>query len=255
MKYKYYLKMIFFLLIFSTAAAPVYAVDDAEEQGRIVILLYHDLVRSRLDDKDDKNYCTTDRKFERDIKDALKSGYSPLNLSNYYEKNYDKNSDYFIVTFDDGYLSNYTVAFPILKKFEVYGDIFLCTDNTELDHHFSWRQGQIMEDSGLITLYSHTPEHQRLYSTTLPEFLNKIKSSQKTLSVKLSGYRLPVFAYPGGEYSKQSVKALFDMGIVIQLVQNLPDNDCDWDYNAFGLIKRYNIGYETDITELLKKAK
>jgi len=257
MKYGFYFRLnVVILLVFLLAAVSVYAAEtERTAEGSVIILLYHNLVRGKLGDTDDGNYCTTDLKFEKDIRDALGMGYKSLSLADFYEGNYDRRCDYFIITFDDGYLSNYTVAFPILKKLEVYGDIFVCTDSTGISNHFSWRQGQIMEDSGYVTLYAHTPEHQRMYEITLPIFKYQVKRSFESLSVKLSGKRYLMFAYPGGEYSGKSVYDLYKMGVVIQLVQTLPGEECGWDYAAFGLVRRYNISYDTDIAGMFEKIK
>ncbi|MHB1152895.1 MAG: polysaccharide deacetylase family protein [Eubacteriales bacterium] len=257
MKHGFYFRLTaVILLAFLIAAVSVYTAETEETgEGSVILLLYHNLVRDKLGDKDDGNYCTTDLKFEKDIRDALGMRYKSLNLADFYEENYDKSCNYFIITFDDGYLSNYTIAFPILKKLEVYGDIFVCTDSTELVNHFSWRQGQIMEDSGYVKLYSHTPEHQRMFEITLPIFKYQVKRSFERLSIKLAGKRYRMFAYPGGEYSGKSVYDLYKMGVVMQLVQTLPGEECGWDYNAFGLVRRYNISYNTDITEMFEKIK
>lgn len=255
MKYGFYFRFtVVILIVFLMVASTVYAVEPVENGGgRVIILLYHNLVRDKLGDNDDGNYCTTDTKFEKDIRDVLGMGYKSLSLADFYEGNYDKDCNYFIITFDDGYLSNYTIAFPILKMLEVYGDIFVCTDSTEISNHFSWRQGQIMEDSGYVKLYAHTPEHHRLYNITLPIFKYQVKRSFESLAVKLSGKRYLIFAYPGGEYSKKSVYDLYKMGVVLQMVQTLPDDECGWDYTAFGLVRRYNISYDTDIAEMFEK--
>ncbi len=257
MKHGFYFRLTaVILLAFLITAASVYAAEtEKTEEGSVIILLYHNLVRDKLGDTEDGNYCTTDLKFEKDIMDALGMGYKSLNLADYYEKNYDRNNNYFIITFDDGYLSNYTIAFPILKKLEVYGDIFVCTDSTELVNHFSWRQGQIMEDSGYVKLYSHTPGHQRMFQVTLPIFKYQVKRSFESLSVKLAGKRYLIFAYPGGEYSGKSVNDLYKMGVVMQLVQTLPGDECGWDYAEFGLIRRYNISYDTEMAEMFEKTK
>lgn len=50
---------------------------------------------------------------------------------------YPKNSC--LITFDDGWLDNYTNAFPILEKYEVPAVIFICTDFVGTDNTF-WHE-------------------------------------------------------------------------------------------------------------------
>jgi len=43
-----------------------------------------------------------------------------------------------LITFDDGYLDNYTYAYPVLKKFKLQAVIFLATDFIGTDKPFYW---------------------------------------------------------------------------------------------------------------------
>ena len=72
-----------------------------------------------------------------------------------------------VITFDDGYLDNYTQAYPVLKEYNMPATIFIVgatVGNTEhykdTDHpitpHFSYEQGAEMVSSGLISIQSHT---------------------------------------------------------------------------------------------------
>lgn len=252
MKHRFFfnIAVVFFFVILFAALPPIAA---EAGKGSVIILLYHDLVSGELSGKDNPEYCTTDVKFEKDIREILAMGYRTLSLADYYNGGYDSSVNYFIITFDDGYLSNYTLAFPVLKKLGVHGDIFFCTELTTRVNHFSWPQGQIMEDSGYVTLYSHTPKHRSLSDDKLPQFKYKVERSQSFINLKLPRKRLFIFSYPGSVYTEESVRALHDMGVVMQLVQVLPGKGCGWDYTALGLVHRYNVAYRTAITKMFYK--
>lgn len=89
-----------------------------------------------------------------------------------------------LITFDDGYESNYTLAFPILKKFGMKAMINIIVgftpgeeggsalrDNATAavpflkQNHLTWEQMREMVLSGLIEIQSHTYDSHRLVPT------------------------------------------------------------------------------------------
>lgn len=68
---------------------------------------------------------------------------------------------------------------------------------------------------------------------------------------RLAGDRMSIFSYPESDYTEESVRALYESGIIIQYVQIMPyEKGEDWDYESLGLTRRYNVAYETDIEVL-----
>lgn len=247
------LLLVFALLTVSAAAADAPAMSDAVEPGSVVFLLYHDLVQGELTDKNDPEYTITAENFRADLAALLESGRVSISCAEYLAGNYDKSRDYFCVTFDDGYLSNYTVAYPILAELGVTGDIFMCTEMTSLANHFNWRQAELMEESGVIKIYSHTAKHIRLSDTSLPSFKYSVERSYAYFRAKLSGERDMLFSYPNSDYSAESVKALYNIGVKLQFVQVMPIEGEFDDCAEFGLLRRYNVANDSDILELIKR--
>ena len=223
-----------------------------EKEGRVVILLYHDLVEKELGEKNNPEYCTTGEKFRLDLETLLNHGWKSMSSEMYVKGEYDKSENYFIVTFDDGYISNYTIAYPIMLELGVYGDIFTCTGNVHFDNHFKWDQGQEMENSGYVKLYSHTHRHYSLTrARTLFSFKTSIKTSLLYMQYRLEGDRMMIFSYPESDYTEESVRDLYESGMIIQYVQIMPyEKGEHWDYESLGLTRRYNVAYETDIEVL-----
>ena len=75
--------------------------------------------------------------------------------------NYTLPQNSILITFDDGYKNNYTLAFPILKKYNMKATIFLNTKFIEKDEaYLNWDEVREMYESGLIDFQLHTHSHQ-----------------------------------------------------------------------------------------------
>ena len=220
---------------------------EAETRGHVILFLYHDLKETELDETDDPEYCTTAAKFEQDIASLLEAGLLPLNLSAFAKGDYNPAKDYFIITFDDGYRSNYELAFPLLKQYNVTADIFACTGNAFLPNHFTPAMGREMEKSGLVRIYSHTVYHTPLSSMSLFSYRYMLSASNRWLKRMFGGERENFFSYPNGVYTEESVRTLYEDGVQLQLVQYPPKEDCGWDYASYGLTRRFNVACDTDV--------
>ncbi len=77
------------------------------------------------------------------------------------ELNYTLPKNSILITFDDGYKNNYTLAFPILKKYNMKATIFLNTKFIGKDENYlNWNEVREMYESGLVDFQMHTHSHQ-----------------------------------------------------------------------------------------------
>jgi peptidoglycan/xylan/chitin deacetylase (PgdA/CDA1 family) len=120
-----------------------------------------------------------------------------------------------ILTFDDGYVDNYTNAFPLLQSFGFRAVIFAVADKDRRTNF--WDQDEqpapLMSVSQLQELHrsgmeigSHTVTHPRLPATSAEEAFSEVHDSRDSLE-QLLGSRVLSFAYPYGALS-QNVKNL-----------------------------------------------
>ena len=224
---------------------------------KIPILLYHDFVLTVPEnDPDNFNYINTPHSFEENIKFLLSNGYTFISFEELNDANNGKISfpeKPILVTFDDGYYSNYEYIFPILKKYNIKASIFVVTDKIgkEIDgkKYLTWEQCAEMQNSGLLEIYSHSKRHLFYDKFPVRMVLDDVKESYKIIEEKLGTKDLKVFAYPYGAYTKETVWSLKLNGIDMQvydLGMNY-SNDFNDDY-----IKRFNIPCEMTGAEILE---
>ena len=228
------------------------------EDVKIPILLYHDFVKVvPLEGPDDFNYINTKESFEENIKILLESGYTFMSfkeLDNAYNKKIELPKKPILITFDDGYYSNYKDIYTILKKYNIKASIFIVTDNigkkVDGKKYLSWEQCKVMQDSGLVEIFSHSKRHvfyDRLPVRTLND---DVKKSYEVIEKHLGKKDLKVFAYPYGAYTKETVFVLKRNGIDMQVYDIGINNFKNFNKNY---IKRINIPCEMTGKEIVEE--
>ena len=225
---------------------------------KVPILLYHDFVTTVPDnDSDNFSYINTPQSFEENIKVLLENGYTIISFQELNDANNGKiklPEKHILITFDDGYYSNYEYIFPILKKYNVKASIFIVTDNIgkEVDgkKYLSWEQCKEMQDSGLVEIFSHSKRHVFYDKLPVRTIRDDVIESYRIIEENLGTTSLKVFAYPYGAYTKETVWTLKVNGIDMQ-VYDLGinySNDLNNDY-----IKRFNIPCEMTGAEIIEE--
>lgn len=118
------------------------------------ILMYHDVVE---DGQPCNTWTVTAGRLREDLQWLKDHGYTSI-LPRDLEKGPLPKGKSVLITFDDGYESNYRLAFPILKEFGDKAVISLITKYVdEGDAEFlTWDMCREMEASGLVEFGSHT---------------------------------------------------------------------------------------------------
>ena len=138
--------------------------DAALYTAQLPVLLYHDL----LAESGDPNAMTA-AVFDEQMQALQAAGYTTVSLDEVYAYVFNGAGlpeKPLLITFDDGYRSNYELAYPILQKYGMKATIFVIGSSVGKDTykdtgvaitpHFSFAEAQEMLDSGLISIGSHT---------------------------------------------------------------------------------------------------
>jgi len=150
----------------------------------VPVIMYHSI--GFINKKWPWSYLTCPYKiFESQLKWLKMRKFHTITLTDLY--NYMKShiklpENPIVLTFDDGYLDNWTYAYPLLKKYGFKGTIFVCPEFIDLREErrpnledvwsgkkgisqlnnsgfLSWEEMKVMEDEGVIDIQSHALTH------------------------------------------------------------------------------------------------
>ena len=266
------------------ALSQVHARATEDYTADVPVLLYHHLTETGND-----STLLTPELFEAQIAALSEAGYTAVcldELEAYVRQGKALPEKPILITFDDGYLSNYTLAFPILQKYNMKATIFVIGSTfgdtahyKDTDYpitpHFNAQQAREMVASGLISIQSHTYDmHQcAAYEATdtpretmLPldgeseadyraALTDDCQTMRRLLQDSTGEQRIHALSYPGGYYHTLAQVTLlengFDMTFTTEvgnntLIQGLPQS-------LLGL-HRYNINQTISVEQILALA-
>lgn len=231
----------------------------ASSEQPLYVLMYHHLVEDGANLSD---WTITADRFREDLQWLKDNGYNTV-LPRELVSGEDLPDNPVLVTFDDGYASNYHLALPILQETGSKAVIALITEriNSQKPDFLTWDMCRAMQQSGLVEFGSHThdshsgekPGILRRDGETQEEYQKRIfpdlQTSVDLISSNL-GAEVYYFAHPHGqkdEWAEDYVRELFPVtttsevatGNMANGVQDLP---------------RYNISMSTPLSEYLPEA-
>ncbi|OOB77345.1 MAG: hypothetical protein BEN18_10445 [Epulopiscium sp. Nuni2H_MBin001] len=183
----------------------------------IPVLMYHDFADVVGPTKAEQSITVSTSLFEQHIIQLLENGYTPINFKDLWE--YLNNEGGLpdkpvIITADDGYLSNYEIAYPILQKYNVPATYFICTgyvDDNRYMPHFSWDDAIEMEASGLIDIQSHTHTHPLMNKVDEAKLLYEVNYSIELIEKHLGKRDVVVLSYPQFGHNSFTVRTLSNL--------------------------------------------
>ena len=113
------------------------------------------------------------------------------------------------VTFDDGLLDVFTLAYPILKSRNIPFTVFIATDLIGQDGYISQDQLKTLANDPLVTVGSHGVTHEVLTALDHSKACDEIASS-KTILEDWIGKEIRLFAYSHGQSNQLIQKCVLD---------------------------------------------
>lgn len=217
--------------------SPIFAsAKDVYFSNEVAVLVYH-----HLDEKEQSSVTISPRLFERQLISLQRRGFQFITLNQFKDfksKGAAIPDNALLVTFDDGYESFYTYAYPILKKLHIPAVNFVITnglDDPKKTVLASMSKEEILEmrrDYPQIEFQGHSDEFHAMkdgkpllsnkivqngVAETDDEFKNRITRDTKNCISKLTALNaakvVDSYAYPYGSYDDQTISYLQEAGI------------------------------------------
>lgn len=110
-----------------------------------------------------------------------------------------------LITFDDGWESNYSMIFNFMKSLGLKYNVFLAVEKIGTDpDYLTWEQVREMHQSGLVGFGAHTYTHCNMKSLDGID-LNKEIHQANTIIKEHLGIDTKDFCFPYGAYSYDSI--------------------------------------------------
>lgn len=190
----------------------------SKEKGlKVPILMYHNVLEG--DVKGD-GLNVSEKALEDQLATLKAYGYHTITFDELYQ-HYNENANLpenpVIITFDDGYKSNYTLAYPLLKKYDMKACIFMITNAIGSKNFMTKSELQELSDSGLIEIQSHSVSHDyQLASMSSTAMAQELYNSKNILE-EITGKPITVFCYPYGRTSKKLIQEVKNQGYLLSV--------------------------------------
>ena len=194
---------------------------------------------------DENKYPSTNIKldvFKKQLDIINSEGISFVHPKNFHKSlSKNKNQRKVLLTIDDGLLSFYENAWPILKAKKIPFILFVNTREVGSFNYMSWDQIIELSKSDLVEIGNHSHSHEYLVDER-SEFIKKDILTSIEIFKKKLGKNSDFFSYPFGEYSSEFKKIIKDLGFLFAFGQHsgVIDETKDlWELPRFPINEKY----------------
>ncbi len=158
------------------------------------ILMYHKV----SNDEAKGNYIVSIEAFEDQMRYLSENGFKTVVPEEIRYLNEKPTHKLIMITFDDGFETDYTRAYPILKKYGFRAVCFITTDFVSKKGHLTWEQIKKLKEEG-FSIQSHSHTHPLFGMLEASVIRKEISISKKIIEDKLN-MNVISLALPGGSH-------------------------------------------------------
>lgn len=209
------------------------------------MLMYHALSQ----EAQSECYTLTEADFRSQMRTIAESGRFGVSLEAMI-KNGDRDERSVVLSFDDGHVSDITLALPVLRECGFTATFFVTTGRLGTSSEWlSWDDARALQAAGMdVQAHGHT--HRFLECLTESEQHDELETPLRLLNAHLGEGRRHL-SFPGGRYSPTSVALARQLGYVALCTSEPGLNAADERYGERTL-KRYLIHQGTSRAEFMK---
>jgi peptidoglycan/xylan/chitin deacetylase (PgdA/CDA1 family) len=129
-----------------------------------------------------------------------------------------------VITFDDGYLDNYALAFPALRRAQLKATFFVIVSRIGQPGYMTWEHLREMQAHGM-EIQSHTLTHPHLETLSAEGIRTELRDSRAILENELKT-SVDFVSFPNGSYNEMVIQAAAETGYA---------GSCTSDFGYFSL--------------------
>lgn len=175
---------------------------------RVPVLMYHEIAAGP------NSLYVAPHELAAHLEYLTHKGYTPVTLEQVY-LNFTGGGPLperpVVLTFDDGYISFYTNAMPLLRQHGAAATLFVISGFVGKPGYVTWDQVTEMAAEG-IEMGAHTVTHHDLTTLRDDQLAAQIRDSRAAIEQR-TGRAVTFFAYPSGRYDDRTPAAVKNAGL------------------------------------------
>ena len=216
-------KLIIALIIIFVIAIIIYGIFYIRNMNKVAVLCYHNIATAeeKSNFPDESEFVIDVNNFEEHLKFFKRNTYKTLTMDEFNDWKQGKlkiPQNSVLITFDDGFLSNYQYAFPLLKKYNMNATVFVVGKYAAESKETEWNGNvktympanlilKLKDEYPNIDICSHS--YDLHYRESLKENnADEVHDDAVLYSALLGDTKY--FAYPFGEYNNALINGLKD---------------------------------------------
>tara|TARA_B100001059_G_C17739265_1_gene530667 strand:- start:573 stop:1220 length:648 start_codon:yes stop_codon:yes gene_type:complete len=120
------------------------------------------------------------------------------------------NKRYYLLTFDDGNLSDFNIVFPLLQELKIKATFFINPKTVGNKNFMNWAMVEEMSEYGMC-IGSHSYSHHNMQKLKIRDAKKEFDESKEIISKKIN-QKVDFFAFPYGKYNNTLVQLAISCG-------------------------------------------